>query len=104
MCVNNRTKNTKKCTHMTAAELKTLRREMGLNLRSMSFSLDMPYRTYQDYEYARRSIPQEVAISVRELYKRDRQWMADFKRRLNADLDRTYPNGIPSAPAPNEEE
>lgn len=89
---------------MTGAELKTLRREMGLNLRSMAASLDMPYRTYQDYEYARRSIPAPVAAAARALHQRDRQWMADFRRRLNADLDRTYPGGIPSAPAPKEEE
>lgn len=89
---------------MTPAELRQIREEMCFDRVSMARALDgMPYRTYQSYEYGDRGIPKEVADKVRELRRNNRQFMAGFRRRLEANLDRLYPAGIPSAPIGDEE-
>lgn len=36
-------------------------------------------RTYEDYEAGRRGIPQGVAEMARELYRRDREFMASIR-------------------------
>jgi hypothetical protein len=96
--VNNSRKTRRKCTHMSAAELKRIREAIGYDMRAMAQALaGMPYRTYQCYEYGDRGIPIEVADAVRALQQRDRDFMAKLRRRLLADIDRRFPGGIPSA-------
>lgn len=94
--MNKRRKNNKKCTHMSAATLRTIRQQIGFDMRSLATSLGLKYRTYQDYEYGKRGIPKEVADAVRAFQRRDRQNMQKIIRRINADIDRQFPGGIPS--------
>ena len=94
--MNKRSKNSKKCTHMSAATLRTIRQQIGFDMRSLAISLGLPYRTYQDYEYDNRGIPKEVADAVRDFRRRDRQTTNQIIRRIGADIDRQYPGGIPS--------
>lgn len=95
--MNNQPKKQKKCTHMDAGKLRRIRMAMGYDKRAMARALDgMPYRTYQDYEYGRRGIPQEVAKAVEELRRCDRDFMKHLRRRLAAEAARRFPVGIPS--------
>lgn len=96
--MSNRPKINKKCTRMTAATLRGVRLEIGFDMRSMARVLDrMPYRTYQDYEYGNRRIPQHVADAVRKVQMRNRKFMAALPGWIQAEVDRTHPAGIPSA-------
>ena len=82
---------------MTGPELKALRQEMHMDMRSMSLILDkMPYRTYQDYEYGKRGIPESVAERVREAHRKDREFMAGIVARVDEEINRQFPMGIPS--------
>lgn len=94
--MNKRHKNSKKCTHMRAATLRNIRQQIGFDMRSMAISLDLPYRTYQDYEYGNRGISKDVADAVRAFRRRDRQTTNQIIRRIGADIDRQFPTGIPS--------
>lgn len=94
--MNNRSKKRQKCTHMTPAKLKQIRRDIGFDMRAMSRTLGMPYRTYQDYEYGKRGVSKEAADAVRELWRRDRAFMKKLRREMLADIDRAFPGGIPS--------
>ncbi|MFH1027336.1 MAG: helix-turn-helix transcriptional regulator [Pseudomonadota bacterium] len=87
-------KKRQKRTHMSAAELKRLRREMKYRPCDMYQALGLPRRTYQDYESGQRGIPQEVADAVRETHRRDREFMANLPTRIGAVLDRDFPDGI----------
>lgn len=90
-------KKEKKCTQNGAAELKALRLEMRFDLVSMAAILDkMPYRTYQDYEYGARPVPEEVLEKARAAAARDKEIMAQIVRDVAADIERRFPMGIPS--------
>lgn len=84
---------------MKASELKSIRLEIRFDPRDMCCVLDLPRRTYQDYEAGKRNIPVEVANRIREIYRRDREFMAGIAYRVDQALDKEYPGGlIPSAP------
>lgn len=102
---NSRVQNTTKkqnkrqnCTHMSAAELIRLREEMRLQPVHMYRNvLNIPRRTYQDYETGRRSIPEDIATRIREAHRKDREFMTNLPGRIHASLDNEYPGGmIPS--------
>lgn len=76
--------NKQKRTHMSGKELKQLRREMKFEPRDMCVSLNMPRRTYQDYEAGKRGIPAKMAEAARELFKRDREFMNGIGDRVDA--------------------
>lgn len=89
---------------MTGPELKALREEMHLDLKSMALVLDkMPYRTYQDYEYGKRGIPEDVSKKVFEAHRKDREFMAGMAARIDAEISRQFPLGIPSEISPQDE-
>lgn len=94
--VNNRPKKRQKCPHMTPAKLKLIRLAIGFDMRSMARSLGRAYRTYQDYEYGDRDIPKKIADAARDLQRRDRAFMKKLRRQMLADIDRSFPDGIPS--------
>ena len=95
--MNNRQKKQQKSTHMSADKLRSIRLEIGVDMKTMASMLDsMPYRTYQDYEYSNRPIPENVAGKVNALLKREVKFMRDLKRKIAADIDRSFPRGIPS--------
>ncbi|MRR33178.1 XRE family transcriptional regulator [bacterium] len=87
-------KKRQKRTHMSAAELKRLRREMKYGPCDMYRALGLARRTYQDYEAGKRGIPQDVAVKVRGLHRRDREFMAGLPARIGAALDHDFPGGI----------
>jgi predicted transcriptional regulator len=68
-------------------ELKYMRLKMGLDLASMAAVLSMPYRTYQDYEYGKREIPERVALKAEQAYEKDREFMAGIAARVDARVD-----------------
>lgn len=69
---------------MTANELKSTRTAMSLDLRSMAVVLKLPYRTYQDYEYGKRGIPDDVATRAAVALQKDRQFMTRLTTRLQS--------------------
>jgi len=58
-------------TKITETELKAARQKLGLNQIELARRLATPYRTYQDWEGGRRSIPGVVAVAVELLIQRD---------------------------------
>ena len=98
-------KTRQKRTHMSSAECKRLRREMGCAPCDMYRLLGLPRRTYQDYESGRRGIPQGIAAQIREAHRRDREFMDSLPARIETWILRDFPNGvIPSANDEKEEE
>jgi hypothetical protein len=69
---------------MTAKQLKSIRKWMKLDVKSMAAILDWRYRTYQDRELGNRSIPEEAAQQVREAYWRDAEWFVTMDDRIDA--------------------
>jgi len=77
-----------------ADELKSIRLSLNLDMRSMAICLgNMPYRTYQDYEYGSRSIPAKVVTQVEALKLRNQNFFKQIGQRIAEE----YPNGIISA-------
>jgi hypothetical protein len=94
-CVNKSEKKNKKYTHGAVA-LEDVRAQIRLDKRSFAAVLCMPYRTYQDYAYGARSVPDHVLVAAKAALKRDRAIMKQIIVELNRDLDRRYPFGIQS--------
>lgn len=78
-----KTKTITKRTHLTGGELRRMRREMKFAPRDMCAVLNLPRRTYQDYEAGKRSIPAALAERIRELHRQDREWMAGISGRVD---------------------
>lgn len=90
-------KNTRKAKPaMTPETMKRLRLEMGYDLVSLGQLLEVPYRTLQDREAGKRSIPASFAAALIAAHKADRRYMNNLGKRLDADFDRLYPHGIMS--------
>jgi len=84
--VQNETKKQEKRqkrTHMTGGELTRIRKEMKFEPRHMYRTLNIPRRTYQDYEADKRGIPVKLALRIREMHKRDREWVAGIGDRVD---------------------
>lgn len=69
---------------MAGAELKRLRLEMRFAPRDMCEVLGLKRRTYQDYEAGKRGIPAVLAVRIREMHKRDREFIAGIGDRIDA--------------------
>lgn len=82
---------------MTAAELKAMRLEMKFDKASLALTLSVPYRTLQDYESGARGISDSFADKMRAAHAKDRAFMAGLPDRVEQELQRTFPHGIPSA-------
>lgn len=71
----------------------------GREKKLMAQALDLPYRTFQDYVYGKRKIPDHVAMAALDLILGDEQYM---QRRYSPGgefdqvLDREFPHGIMS--------
>lgn len=77
--------------------MKAIRLAMRFDMRSMAAILEkMPYRTYQDYEYDQRKVPEEVLVMARAAAVRDRELVAQIVRDVTADIERQFPLGIRS--------
>ena len=85
--VQNDHKNTKKQqkrTHMCAAMLRWIRKDMKFEPRDMCDIFLLPRRTYQDYEAGKRGIPAELAVRIRETHKVDREFINSIGDRVDA--------------------
>lgn len=76
-------KKRQKRTHMTGEELKRIRKEMKFEPRDMYRTLNLPRRTYQDYEAGKRGIPAQLAARIREMHTRDWEWTAGIGDRVD---------------------
>ncbi len=88
---------------MTGLELKALRQEMHFDKRSLALLLSVPYRTLQDRESGKRGIPEEFAEKMREAHRKDREFMAGIVTRVDEEINRQFPMGIPSEISPQDE-
>lgn len=70
---------------MTPEQLKTSRRELGLNKREMAKALRTPYRSYVDWERGDRRIPGVCEVAVELLVKKDRWVMQAITAKLAKD-------------------
>jgi len=77
--------------------LENIRQSMRVDKRMMAALLAMPYRTYQDYAYGRRSVPERVLVLAQAVAVRDREIVAQITRDVEAEIARSFPRGIPSA-------
>lgn len=80
---------------MSPSELSDIARAVG-NLKALAVMSGVPYRSLQDYKRGLSGIPEHVAGKIREAHRMDREFMAEWHRRLKAELDRDYPQGIRS--------
>lgn len=105
---NNRPKRTHprgRKQYLCKAMLRWIRLQMGFEPRDMYRTLELPRRTYQDYEAGKRGIPAELATRIREMHRRDRELMNGIGDRVDAELHRQYPGGVlPSYQVGKEEE
>lgn len=69
---------------------------MHYDMTSMAAVLGWPYRTYQDRELGNRGIPDYAAKQVLEAQQREREVLAEIMQKINLDIDKRYPLGIPS--------
>ena len=98
-------KRQKRTQYMCPAMLRWIRLQMKFAPRDMYGTLGLPRRTYQDYESGERGIPAKLAAQIRQVFKRDREFMAGLPNRVDANLKRQFPGGmIPSNQAGKEEE
>jgi DNA-binding transcriptional regulator YiaG len=70
--------------YMCGKMLRCLRRSMKLEPRDMCAILNLPRRTWQDYEAGKRGIPAKLATRIRELHKRDREFINGIGDRVDA--------------------
>lgn len=63
--------------------LEEIRIAMRLDKVSMAILLGIAYRTMQDYEADQRRTPERVATKARELYVKDREWVAGIPARMD---------------------
>lgn len=78
------------------SDLKSIRECMRLDTPSMAKILNLPLATYRSYEYGHRPTPATVMTDAHTAMKQDREWLQDFRARLDGDLARLYPHGIMS--------
>lgn len=84
---------------MTHEELAAITNEfVGREKKLMAQELGLPYRTFQDYLYGKRRIPEAVANAALALIADDRAFMAGIPSRVDEELLRTHPLGLMSAP------
>lgn len=74
----------KRTQFMCAGMLVWIRIRMGYERQDMCDQLGLKPRRYQSYELGDRSIPADIALQIRELYRRDREWMAGIPGRVDA--------------------
>lgn len=81
-----KTKKGQKCTqYMCGKMLKWIRRQMLFDPRDMRETLVIKSRrTYEDYEAGNRGIPAKLATRIREMYRRDREFMNGIGDRVDA--------------------
>ena len=93
-----RTTKSGKTHAMTAAELREIRLDLGFKPQHMRAVLGgLPRRTYQDYEAGKRRVPVETLRMARQVWQRNREFMATLPARLAALIERNHPTGIRSA-------
>jgi hypothetical protein len=60
--------------------------------------LQIPKSTYARYEDGSAKIPADIQRKVIEAHLKDRRWMKELKKKIEADIDRKYPFGFMSLP------
>jgi hypothetical protein len=83
-------KRQKRTQYMCHQMLRWIRLQMLFEPRDMRAAIvppgtkPMSRRTYQDYEAGKRGIPADLAARIREMHKRDREFMATIGDRIDA--------------------
>lgn len=78
-------KSRKRPQYMCGKMLRYMREVMKYEPRDMRASLGVKSRrTYEDYEAGKRGIPPYLALLIRKLYRRDRDFMAGIPARVDA--------------------
>lgn len=91
-------KNSKKCTHMSAERFRQIRQELGCDPRDMCAALGLKRRTHQSYEAGVRGIPEAVAVKAEKLAENNLKFMKNLPVLISSWVKRDYPEGIPSEP------
>ena len=79
---------------MTGKQLKHVKEQIGFATCDMYLELELPRRTYQDYEAGKRRIPDSVVCKVLRLYRADRRWTRGMLQRID--------KALKGQPVPNE--
>lgn len=87
-----------------ANELKCARISLGWSVADMARQLETPTRTYWDWEAGNSRVPGVALVACRLLLVKDTWDMNQTVAKILAQVDRRYPNGIPSAVVPDGEE
>lgn len=91
-------KKTTKIHAMTKEEMKQLRNDMRFGLVDLAAVTKIPYRTLQDYEAGKRSIPPHVAELLRKEAAKEKRIKKWFYKKMERDIAKEFPNGIPFEP------
>ena len=78
-CGKNKVENVPSDYKMTATELKTARRELGMNMAELAKRLNTPYRAYDKWERGERRIPGTCETAIELLLGKDRRMMAKVR-------------------------
>lgn len=88
----------KKHAELTKEQLRGIRVAMKYSKADMARVLGWPYRTYQDRESGARGISGAQKFCVLRAYAKDRRFFAELPARIDAAIEKEFPNGIPSEP------
>lgn len=77
-------KRQKRTQFMCGKMLRWMREDMRYEPRDMRALLGLKRRTYQDYEAGKRGIPAKLALLIRELHQRDREFISGIGDRVDA--------------------
>lgn len=76
--------------------IRQMRLAMKLSFGEAAEFCGVPKATYQRYDEGTARVPPEVTEKMTAAWKRDRTWMSGMVKRIEADIDRRFPRGIPS--------
>lgn len=79
---------------MQHTELQEIQKSIRFDAPSMARSIGINYETYRNMYYGKRSIPDHIAKSARDLQRTEHAWMTGFVERLNAKVAKDFPLGI----------
>jgi hypothetical protein len=79
---------------MTHTELRAIQDEIKFDAPSMALCLEVSARCYRNYLYGVNAIPQTVERAAKELLQINRTFVIEMPARIDARIDREFPNGI----------
>lgn len=81
---------------MTHTELKAIQDEILFDAPSMASCIGVHIRQYRNYLYGVQAIPERIERKALELLQINRTFVQEAPARIDARIDREFPNGVMS--------